>query len=58
MKKTIQLFAACCMFPAFVFAQKTNDVVTPLHAMKVDYPVPYEAPTKENVKKVKKKRGK
>jgi unsaturated rhamnogalacturonyl hydrolase len=52
MKKITQLFAACCMLPAFSIAQKTNDVVTPLHAMKVDYPVPYEAPTKENVKKV------
>ena len=29
-----------------------NDVTTPLHALKVDYPVPYEAPTKENVKTV------
>ena len=29
-----------------------NDVTTPLHAMKVEYPVPYEAPTKENVKAV------
>ena len=29
-----------------------NDVTVPLHAMKVDYPVPYEAPTKENVKTV------
>src|SRR5436190_5684123 len=29
-----------------------NDVTTPLHAMKVDYPVPYEAPAKENVKTV------
>ncbi|HMK17795.1 MAG TPA: glycoside hydrolase family 88 protein [Chitinophagaceae bacterium] len=29
-----------------------NDVTTPLHAMKVDYPVPYEAPSKENVKAV------
>jgi rhamnogalacturonyl hydrolase YesR len=29
-----------------------NDVTTPLHAMKVDYPVPYEAPAKENVKAV------
>ena len=27
-----------------------NDVTTPLHALKVDYPVPYEAPSKENVK--------
>ena len=29
-----------------------NDVTTPLHAMKVDYPVPYEAPSKENVKAI------
>src|SRR6187401_2315572 len=29
-----------------------NDVTTPLHALKVDYPVPYEAPAKENVKAV------
>ena len=29
-----------------------NDVTVPLHAMKVDYPVPYEAPTKEHVKTV------
>ena len=29
-----------------------NDVTTPLHAMKVNYPVPYDAPTKENVKTV------
>ena len=27
-----------------------NDVTTPLHALKVDYPVPYEAPTMEKVK--------
>ena len=36
-----------------VFAQqKTNDVNTPLHLMKPDYPVPYGAPAKENVKAV------
>ncbi|HET9744555.1 MAG TPA: glycoside hydrolase family 88 protein, partial [Chitinophagaceae bacterium] len=29
-----------------------TDVNTPLHALKVDYPVPYVAPTKENVKAV------
>lgn len=39
---------------AVVVAQpKTgNDVTTPLHALKVDYPVPYEAPSKESVKSV------
>ena len=31
---------------------KQNDVTTPLHAMKVDYPSPYGAPTKESVKAV------
>lgn len=31
---------------------KGNDVNAPLHALKVDYPVPYEAPTHEAVKKV------
>ena len=33
-------------------AQKQNDVVTPLHALQPDYPVPYTVPTKESVKKV------
>ena len=33
-------------------AQKQNDVVTPLHALQPDYPVPYVIPTKESVKKV------
>lgn len=33
-------------------AQKTNDVTTPLHAMRVDYPVPYGAPKVEDVKAV------
>ena len=32
--------------------QKTNDVTTPLHLMKPDYIVPYDAPSKENVKTV------
>lgn len=30
--------------------QKQNDVTTPLHAMKVNYPTPYGAPSRENVK--------
>ena len=55
MKKTICLPIAI----SFVFLFKVNgqqppsiknDVTAPLHAMKVDYPVPYEAPSKENVK--------
>lgn len=33
-------------------AQKQNDVVTPLHALQPDYPVPYKLPTKESVKTV------
>ncbi len=40
------------VFTLQLFAQKTNDVITPLHAMKVDYPTPYGAPTKEHVKSV------
>lgn len=36
-----------------LFAQnKGNDVTAPLHAMKVNYPVPYGAPTAPEVKKV------
>ena len=38
--------------PALFSQQKTNDVTTPLHLMKPDYPVPYDAPSKENVKTV------
>src|SRR4029077_3783542 len=29
-----------------------NDVVTPLHAMKVDYPVPYIIPTEVSIKNI------
>ena len=32
--------------------QKANDVTTPLHLMKPDYPIPYGAPSKENVKAI------
>jgi unsaturated rhamnogalacturonyl hydrolase len=31
---------------------KGNDVTAPLHALKVEYPVPYEAPSAESVKSV------
>lgn len=33
-------------------APKGNDVTTPLHATKVDYPVPYDPPTAANIKAV------
>jgi len=52
MKKAIVFFIAFCGVINVFAQQKSNDVTTPLHAMKVDYPVPYEAPAKENVKAV------
>src|SRR4030095_15008810 len=57
MKKIICLPIAISILLLFkVHGQQSpspkNDVTTPLHAMKVDYPVPYEAPAKENVKVV------
>ena len=52
MKKN-QLLFVCILFSVFAKAQKTgNDVTAPLHAMKVDYPVPYEPMKKEEIKKV------
>src|SRR5918993_3324774 len=41
------LFCSCNLL-----AQKGNDVTTPLHAMKVDYPTPYTPPKIEAVKAV------
>ena len=56
MKKIICPVAISVLFLFKVNGQQPppikNDVTTPLHAMKVDYPVPYEAPAKENVKAV------
>lgn len=49
MKKTCLIFLLACNA---AFAQKGNDVTAPLHAMKVDYPVPYGAPSVQNVKAV------
>ena len=43
---------AICLMGLHVVAQKQNDVVTPLHALQPDYPIPYSVPTKESVKKV------
>ena len=55
-RKFIYLLFFSFIFFDPVIAQKPaeakTDVNTPLHAMKVDYPVPYEAPSKENVKAV------
>ena len=52
----LQYFAALVLsMPAFLNGnaqKKQNDVTTPLHAMKVNYPTPYGAPSKENVKAV------
>jgi rhamnogalacturonyl hydrolase YesR len=56
MKKIICPLVIFVFFLFKINGQQTpsikNDVTTPLHAMKVDYPVPYEAPAKENVKAV------
>src|SRR6188474_862918 len=56
MKKIICPLFIFILFLFKINGQQTpsvkNDVTTPLHAMKVDYPVPYEAPAKENVKAV------
>ncbi|HSC55513.1 MAG TPA: glycoside hydrolase family 88 protein [Phnomibacter sp.] len=53
--KKIVFSAAICTWAMASIAQappKQNDVITPLHAMKVDYPSPYGAPTQQNVKAV------
>lgn len=49
MKRT---FLFLLFISSLAAAQKGNDVTTPLHAMKVDYPTPYGAPTIGNVKAV------
>ena len=53
-RSAIFLLAAIVVFFQLNAQQPSvkNDVTTPLHAIKVEYPVPYEAPTKENVKSV------
>jgi unsaturated rhamnogalacturonyl hydrolase len=52
MKKVIVFIIACYGITSAFAQQKANDVTTPLHLMKPDYPVPYGAPSKENVKAV------
>src|ERR1700741_1120818 len=51
-KKYLLLFVAGFFVCNAIIGQTRtgNDVNTPLHALQVDYPVPYGAPKKENVK--------
>ncbi|WP_462250825.1 glycoside hydrolase family 88/105 protein [Ferruginibacter sp.] len=52
--KKVKLFTALYFVTLCAAAQKKigNDVTTPLHAMKVNYPVPYEPMQKGDIKKV------
>src|SRR5688572_15359664 len=52
MKKVIVFLTTSYGITNCLAQQKPNDVNTPLHLMKPDYPIPYEAPSKENVKAV------
>lgn len=53
MKKNILTTILIISVMPFANAQRTgNDVTTPLHALKVDYPVPYEPKSKEEIKKL------
>ena len=52
MKKVIVFLIAFCGINSAFAQQTSNDVTTPLHLMKPDYPVPYGAPSKEKVKAV------
>jgi len=50
MKKVFVFLIAFYGITSAFAQQKSNDVTTPLHLMKPDYPVPYGTPSKENVK--------
>ena len=53
--KSIALLSTLVLLasPLLTFAQvKGNDVTTPLHALKPDYPIPYEVPSVSNVTKI------
>jgi rhamnogalacturonyl hydrolase YesR len=52
MKKLSLLLTAVLMVAGAAAQKNGNDVTAPLHAMKVDYPVPYEPMKKEDIKKV------
>lgn len=53
MNKTL-LFVMAGIVPCIAIAQQKpgNDVNTPLHALKVEYPVPYEPASRESIKAV------
>lgn len=50
--KKFLLLSVLLQISALSYAQKGNDVTAPLHAMKPDYPVPYEPPSIISVKSV------
>jgi unsaturated rhamnogalacturonyl hydrolase len=50
MKRFLLSCIICSALPAV--AQKANDVTAPLHALQPDYPIPYNPPTTDAVKKV------
>ncbi len=50
MKPVLIVALSAATLPAL--AQKANDVTAPLHALKVDYPVPYDPPAAAKVKQV------
>lgn len=53
MKRLLYITILTSLSLSFLNAQQQgNDVTTPLHLTKPDYPVPYGAPAKENVKAV------
>lgn len=49
-RNACSMLLLCCTITTVAQPKTGNDVTTPLHALKVDYPVPYEAPAKEKVK--------
>ena len=49
MKKLLVFFVCCSQL---ALAQRGNDVTTPLHAMKVEYPTPYVKPSPDSVRSV------
>jgi unsaturated rhamnogalacturonyl hydrolase len=53
MRKIVFVFSFFFITAGNTIAQvKGNDVTAPLHALKVDYPVPYEAPSADKVKAI------
>ena len=48
--KRFLFLSLALLFGQLLSAQKPNDVTAPLHAMRPDYPIPYEPPSVEKVK--------